>query len=88
MPAFAQVVGDVSFTPGDGVAQPIPRGRVQVDLADDSATLSWEAEKGVAAVAAIPRLLFEEHVQAGRIVWTEPPAAREAAPARPQDRRV
>ncbi len=75
MALFAQVVGDVKFTPGDGVAQPIPQGRVEVALADDSATLSWEAEKGVAAVAAIPRVLFDEHVQTGRIVWTEPPRA-------------
>ncbi len=69
MPAFAQVTGPVSFTPGDGVPIPIPPVRVEVQLSDDSATLSWEADPGVAAVTAIPRTQFEEYVQEGKIRW-------------------
>ena len=76
MPTYAQVTGPVSFTPGDGVPMAIPQGRVQVQLGDDSATLSWEAEPGVAAVAAIPRTQFDEYVQAGRIAWLQPPPGR------------
>lgn len=74
MSIFAQVVGDITFTPGDGVPQPIPRVRVEVALSDDSATLSWEAERGVTAAAAIPRLLFDEHLARGSIRWLEPGA--------------
>lgn len=72
MPTFAHVSGPVTFTPGDGVPQPIPHGRVEVQLSDDSATLSWEADPGVAAVAAMPRTQFDEHLQQGRIRWLPP----------------
>ncbi len=71
MPTFAQVTGAVTFTPGDGVPQPIPAGRVEVQLSDDSATLSWEADPGVAAVAAMPRTQFDEHLAHGRIRWLQ-----------------
>ena len=71
-PAYAQVVGDMTFTPGDGVPQPIPKVRVEVALSADSATLSWEAEPGVVAAAAIPRMLFDEHLARGRIAWLSP----------------
>ena len=54
MPQFATITGAVTFTPGDGAPIEIPRGRVEVDLAPDSATLSWGTE-GVAEVTAIPR---------------------------------
>lgn len=68
MTLFATIVGDVAYTPGDGMPIPIPRGRVEVALADDSATLSWEDGTDVAGVTAIPRITFDEHVQAGNIV--------------------
>jgi hypothetical protein len=69
MTQFANVTGPVTYTPGDGMPQEIPLGRVEVDLAaPDSATLSWEADKGVTGVAAIPRITFDEHVEGGRIV--------------------
>ena len=71
MSSFAQVVGDITFTPGDGVPQPIPKGRVEVALSEDSATLSWEADRGVTAAAAIPRLLFDEHLARDRIRWLD-----------------
>ena len=68
MTQFATVAGPVTYTPGDGMPLEIPLGRVEVALAPDSATLSWEADKGVAAVTAIPRITFDEYVEAGKIV--------------------
>ncbi len=68
MSQFAAIAGKVAYTPGDGMPMEIPRGRVQVDLAPDSATLSWEADKGVTGVAAIPRTTFDEYVRAGKII--------------------
>lgn len=69
MPSFAQVTGPVTFTPGDGAPIPIPAVRVEVQLDKDSATLSWEAEPGVAAVTAMPRSQFDAYLQQGRIQW-------------------
>ena len=74
MPTFAQVTGPVSYTPGDGVPIPIPPVRIEVQLSADSATLSWEAEPGVAAVTAIPRLQFDDYLEAGSIRWLGEPA--------------
>ena len=68
MPQFATITGDVTYTPGDGMPIPIPRGRIEVGLAPDSATLSWEAQAGVLGVTAIPRTTFDDHVREGRIV--------------------
>jgi hypothetical protein len=70
MPQFAMITGDVTFTPGDGAPIEIPRGRVEVDLAPDSATLSWEAAKGIAGAAAIPRMQFDDYVRDGKITMT------------------
>lgn len=69
MPQFAMITGDVTYTPGDGVPIEIARGRVEVVLAPDSATLSWEAAKGIAAVTAIPRIQFDDYVRDGKITW-------------------
>ncbi|MGC1175997.1 hypothetical protein [Polaromonas sp.] len=69
MPRFATVTGDVTFTPGDGVPIEIPRGRVEVGLEPDSATLSWDAGDGVAAVAAIPITQFDDYLRDGKITW-------------------
>jgi hypothetical protein len=71
MTQFATIKGYVTYTPGDGAPIEIPQGRVEVDLSFDSATLSWEADKGVVGVAAIPRTSFEEYVQAGKIVFED-----------------
>lgn len=67
MTQFAMITGDVTFTPGDGAPIEIPRGRVEIDLAPDSATLSWEAAEGIAGLAAIPRLQFDDYVRDGKI---------------------
>ncbi len=69
MPSYAQVTGPVTYTPGDGVPIPIPAGRIEVQLSQDSATLSWQAEPGVAGVTAIPRTQFEDYVSQGKITW-------------------
>ena len=70
MPQFAMITGDVTYTPGDGAPIPIPRVRVEVVLAPDSATLSWEAAEDVADVTAIPRTQFDEYVRDGKITLT------------------
>ena len=70
MPQFAMITGDVTYTPGDGAPIEIPRVRVEVVLAPDSATLSWEAAPGIAAVTAIPRIQFDDYVRDGKITMT------------------
>lgn len=67
MSQFAMITGHVTYTPGDGVPIEIPRGRVEVELAPDSATLSWEAAEGIAGVTAIPRIQFDDYVRDGKI---------------------
>ena len=63
----ATIAGSVSYRPGDGALMEIPRGSVEVALAPDSATLSWEAGEGVAGLTAIPRTQFDDHVRKGDI---------------------
>ena len=72
MPQFAQVIGLVTYTPGDGVPIEIPKGRIEVDLAADSATLSWEAAEGVVGLTAIPRTQFDDYMRDGKIEWIAP----------------
>lgn len=67
MPQSAMISGDVTFTPGDGAPICIPRGPVEIDLAPDSATLSWDAGDGVAGLTAIPRIQFDDYVKKGQI---------------------
>jgi hypothetical protein len=69
MSQFATITGLVTYTPGDGVPIEIPLGRVEVDLADDSATLSWDASDGVAGLTAIPRAQFDDYMRDGKITW-------------------
>jgi hypothetical protein len=69
MPQFAMISDDVTYTPGDGAPILIPPGRVEVALAFDSATLSWDAGDGVAGVTAIPLSQFDDYVQDGKISW-------------------
>ena len=62
----AQVRGVVEFRAGDGPMVRIPEGPVQVVVSEDSAVIHWE-EEGAALNAAIPRVDYEEHVEAKRI---------------------
>ena len=72
MPQFAQIIDLVTYTPGDGAPIEIPKGRVEVDLAPDSATLSWEAAEGVVVLTAIPRTQFDDYMRDGKIEWITP----------------
>ena len=67
----ATITGCVSYRPGDGALIDIPRGPVEVALAFDSATLSWEAGEGVAGLTAIPRTQFDDYVRAGGITLAQ-----------------
>lgn len=68
MSHFATIAGHVTYMPGDGTPIEIPHGRVEVELAFDSATLSWEQSGGVVGLTAIPRQQYDECVADGRIV--------------------
>ena len=48
MPQHATITDHVTYRPGDGALQVIPLGAVEVDLTDDTATLSWSEENGAA----------------------------------------
>ncbi len=67
---LATITGTVNYRPGDGALIEIPRGPVEVALAPDSATLSWEAGEGVAGLTAIPRTQFDDYVHKGDIKLT------------------
>lgn len=67
MTQFATITGHVTYTPGDGAPILIPRGRVEVDLNPDSATLSWQAAEDVAGLTAIPRTQYDKYVLDGKI---------------------
>lgn len=68
MPARkATIHGHVTFTPGDGAPITIPEGPVELEEAEDSVTLCWEAEEGVVGSAALPRLQYEQYLKAGKI---------------------
>lgn len=71
MPPFANIVGHVTYTPGDGAPIEIPKGKVEVDLAPDSATVSWEAADGVVGLTAMPRTQFDEYVEDGKITLAD-----------------
>ncbi|MES2512145.1 MAG: hypothetical protein V4625_19630 [Pseudomonadota bacterium] len=71
MSKFATITGLVTYRPGDGAPIEIPKGRVEVALAPDSATLSWEAAKGIPGVTAIPRTQFDDYVKAGNITMNK-----------------
>ena len=70
MSQFAMVTGDVSYTPCDGVPITIPKVRLEVVLAFDSATLSWEDPPGIVGSTAIQRTQFDDYVRDGQIKLT------------------
>jgi hypothetical protein len=67
MSQHAIIRGEVSFRAGDGPMIPIPDGAVEMELADDSATLSWIESDGTHESAAIPRDEYERYLQDGKI---------------------
>jgi hypothetical protein len=62
----ALVRGEVEFRAGDGMTLPIPDGPVEIDMADDSVTLSW-IEGADAGTTAITRDEFDRYVREGKI---------------------
>ena len=63
----ATIHGEVSFRAGDGPLIPIPNGPVEIELAADSAVLSWLDSDGTHESAAIPRDEYERYRREGRI---------------------
>lgn len=63
--------GEVSFRAGDGIMIPIPEGPVEMELADDSATLSWTDSNSTHESAAITRDEYERYVSEGKISLTK-----------------
>lgn len=63
----ALIRGEVSFRAGDGVLMPIPPGQVDIDVADDSVTLSWLDADGNAGSTAITRDEYDRYVREGGI---------------------
>lgn len=63
----AIIRGEVCFRAGDGVLMPIPPGPVEIEVADDSATLSWTESDGSAGSTAITRDEYDRYVQEGNI---------------------
>ena len=64
----ATVTDHVTYRPGDGAPLVIPKGPIDVDLAADSATLSWTADNGAAGLAAIPLTQYKDYLKHKQIV--------------------
>ncbi len=75
MSHFATIAGHVTYMPGDGTPIEIPHGRVEVELAFDSATLSWEQSNDVVGLTAIPRSQYDDCIADGSIVLEQQQAA-------------
>ena len=74
-PQPGMIAGCVTYRPGDGAPIEIPRGPVEVTLAFDSATLSWDAGDGASGLTAIPKIQFDDYVAKGLIKMTTQKAA-------------
>ena len=66
MAQAARIVGKVEYREGDGAMLTIPPGPCEVDLAADSATLSW-TDGETRGLAAIPLTDFNRYV-ANRLI--------------------
>lgn len=67
MSQHAMIRGEVCFRAGDGVLMPVPDGEVDIEMADDSVTLSWNDGEGNASTAAITRDEYERFQREGKI---------------------
>jgi hypothetical protein len=63
----AIIRGEVCFRAGEGPMIPIPDGSVEMELADDSVTLSWIESDSTHESAAIPRDEYERYLSEGKI---------------------
>ena len=68
MTQLATVTDCVTYRPGDGAPLVIPKGPIEIDLAADSATLSWTADNGAAGLAAIPLTQYKDYLKQKSIV--------------------
>lgn len=66
MPANAKVTGDVEYRAGDGPLILIPQGPIEVQLAPDSAVLSW-GDAGNIQTTAIPLSEYHRYLDEGVI---------------------
>jgi hypothetical protein len=66
MTQHAIIRGEVCFRAGDGVMMPIPDGPVDIEIADDSVTLSW-TEGDSPGSAAITRDEYTRFLKDGLI---------------------
>ncbi len=66
----ATITDHVTYTPGDGAPITIPKGLVEIELASESATLSWTADNGAAGLAAIPLTQYQEYLRDKKIALT------------------
>ncbi len=64
---LATIHGKVTYTEGDGMPIPIPEGEVELDMADDSVTMSWAEGEDARGLTAMPRNQFDQYVEAGKI---------------------
>jgi hypothetical protein len=62
----ALIRGEVEFRAGDGMMMPIPDGPVEIEITEDSVTLSWMDGRDAGATA-ITRDEFERYVKEGKI---------------------
>lgn len=63
----ATIRGEVCFRAGDGALIPIPPGPVEIELADDSATLHWTDEHNTVGTTAITLDEYERYLREGHI---------------------
>ena len=62
----ALIRGDVEFRAGDGMKLEVPDGPVEIEVADDSVTISW-TDGADASATAITRDEFDRYVKEGKI---------------------
>nr|WP_315205407.1 hypothetical protein [uncultured Albidiferax sp.] len=63
----ATIQDHVTYTPGDGAPITIPKGPVEIEVAAESATLSWTADNGAVGLAAIPLTQYKEYLRDKKI---------------------
>lgn len=71
-PQMATIAGAVTYTPGDGAPIPIPEGPVEITIAADSTTLSWDEGESGKGLTAMPKIQFDDYVSKGLIKLDKP----------------
>ena len=66
MAANAEITGEVEYRAGDGPLIGIPHGPCEVEMAADSAVISW-GEEGNVQTTAIPMAEFNRYLKEGAI---------------------